>query len=61
MNKTEFLQQYIFHFNPYTQMWAGFKREDSNNYFNGTIEDQHIIRHADIRVVIEYLKREYSH
>jgi len=58
MNKTEFLQQYIFHYNPYTQMWAAVKREHSDKYFNGTIEDHLIVRHSNIQAIIEYLKGE---
>jgi hypothetical protein len=28
--KSEFLQGYIFHYNPYAQMWAGIKMEHTN-------------------------------
>lgn len=58
--QNEFLQGYIFHYNPYTQMWAGIKREDNNDYFNGTLSSEHIILHENINDIIEYLKTLYT-
>ena len=54
--KSEFLQGYIFHYNPYTQMWAGIKREHTNEYFNATIKEVDIVKAPDINIILEYLK-----
>jgi hypothetical protein len=51
----EFLQGYIFHYNPYNQIWAGFPREYSNDYFNG-VSNKNIIKHKNVNDIIEYLK-----
>jgi hypothetical protein len=53
--KSEFLQGYIFHYNPYTETWAGFPREYSNDYFNG-VNNKNIIKHKNVNDIIEYLK-----
>ena len=37
--KNEFLQQYVFHFNPYTNEWNGFLREHYLEYFNGVYDN----------------------
>lgn len=34
------LQDYLFHYNIYTQYWSCFKREDSVSYFNGTLKTE---------------------
>lgn len=34
-NKLYPLYDYIFHYNPYQELWYAFKREDSNKYFSG--------------------------
>lgn len=34
MVTNEFLNDYLFHYNPYEKMWYGFKREYASTYFN---------------------------
>ena len=34
-NKKDFLQDYIFHYNIYTEEWNAFSRDDYNAYWNG--------------------------
>jgi hypothetical protein len=34
LNMTE-LHNWLFHYNPYTESWAAFKRDDLVPYFNG--------------------------
>ena len=36
INKDE-LHNWLFHYNPYKQLWFAFKREDLNKYFNGEL------------------------
>jgi hypothetical protein len=31
----EHLQQWLFHYNPYTNIWSGFLRKHLQDYFNG--------------------------
>lgn len=33
------LFNWMFHYNPYTKKWNGFRREEYVNYFNGTGKD----------------------
>jgi hypothetical protein len=33
--KDEYIQQWLFHYNPYTNMWSGFLRNHQQEYFNG--------------------------
>lgn len=33
--KKEFLNDWLFHYNPYTEIWSAFVREDMIDYFNG--------------------------
>jgi len=54
-SQAEFLQEYIFHFNPYTKVWSAFPRNCSNDYFNG-IKNDKIISSEDVNHIIEYLK-----
>lgn len=39
MKQLDSLFGYIFHYNPYRKLWYGFKREDSNKYFNGNYKN----------------------
>lgn len=33
------LYDWLFHYNPYTNSWVAFKKEDYINYFNGNHEN----------------------
>jgi hypothetical protein len=37
-------------------MWAGIKREHTNEYFNATIKEVDIVKAPDINIILEYLK-----
>lgn len=39
MAKQEYLMDYLFHYNPYTQLWSCFKRDNSPLYFNQGIAE----------------------
>lgn len=49
----EGIQDYLFHYNPYTGLWSGFKREDSKDYFNGKLDP---ISDTNIKVVMKKIK-----
>lgn len=55
--KNEFLQSYLFHYNPYTSLFAAFKREDANEYLNNNKTEKAIKNH-DVNNIIEYLIKE---
>ena len=55
----EILQEYMFHFNPYTKMWAGFSRDAKDDYFNG-IESSKIIYNENIKTIIKFIQDENS-
>jgi hypothetical protein len=55
----EILQEYMFHFNPYKKMWAGFTRDAKNDYFNGVANDK-IIFNENIQTIIKFIQNENS-
>jgi len=55
MGHPEHFQDYLFHYNPYTEMWAAFKREHSNEYFNGQVEN--VVFYFSIKDLVRYIDR----
>lgn len=53
--KNEFLHDYLFHYNPYTKLFAAFKRSDMVDYFNGSKKST-IIKMKSADDLVEYLK-----
>ena len=53
MKRPEHFQDYLFHYNPYTEMWAAFKREHSNEYFNGQV--QNVVFYYSIKDLVRYI------
>lgn len=53
MAHSEHFQDYLFHYNPYTKMWAAFKREHSNDYFNGQVEG--VVFYHSIKDLVRYI------
>lgn len=53
MTKSEHFQDFLFHYNPYKDLWFAFKREDSNGYFNG--EDVPTTSYHNIKDLIRYI------
>jgi hypothetical protein len=39
MINSEYLYDWLFHYNHYKKLWSAFRREDSNAYFNGELQD----------------------
>lgn len=44
------LQDWLFHYNPYKKEWCAFKRDQLNDYFNGTLKDAIISKNHRILV-----------
>lgn len=55
MSKNERFQDYLFHYNPYTELWAAFKREHSNDYFNGQVEN--VVFHHNVKDLVRYIDK----
>ena len=49
------LYDYIFHYNPYTELWSAFKKEDKENYFNGEAPRNEIIKAKKIQDLISWI------
>jgi len=56
MGHPEHFQDYLFHYNPYERMWAAFKREYSNDYFNGLKEN--VVFYTSIKDLVRYISNE---
>jgi len=55
MSKNERFQDYLFHYNPYTELWAAFNREYSNDYFNGQVEN--VVFHHNVKDLVRYIDK----
>lgn len=53
---TNILQDYLFHYNPYSKEWNAFKREDKEKYFNGEIMKNEVIKAKSFSTILKYLK-----
>jgi hypothetical protein len=56
MKRPEHFQDYLFHYNPYTELWSAFKREDSSDYFNGATDN--ITKCTSIKDLVRYIQNE---
>ena len=45
MSKPDQLYDYYLHFNIYTKYWNAVKRSQSNDYLNGTLAEDKILKH----------------
>ena len=52
--KLDFLNDYLFLFNPYVGMWVAFKREDTVEYFNN-FNTEKAIKNANKDYIVDYL------
>lgn len=55
--KSQNLYDYLLHYNPHTEYWTAFKREDKDAYFNGTLADNMCIKHKDIKTLVSYINK----
>ena len=49
------LYDYLFHFNPYEQVWSAFKREHKERYFNGELSDSEMFKSKTIKTLVDYI------
>jgi hypothetical protein len=50
------MYNYLFHFNPYTNLWSAFTRENKDKYFNGQLSNEEKLENKKINVLIKELK-----
>ena len=49
------LQDWLFHYNPYKKEWCAFKRDQLNDYFNGTLK--HAIISKNHRILVSSITK----
>lgn len=55
--KNEHLQQWVFHFNPYTNEWNAFLRIHYVPYFNGMVGDGDLLRASNMGELLKLVKQ----
>ena len=55
MTNTDQLYDYYLHFNIYTKYWNAVKRSQSNDYLNGTLAEDKILKHKNVTDLIRYI------
>jgi len=53
MVKNEILQDYLFHYNPYTGKWNGFTRDNLIKYFGPNPKEAKVIEGASTSEIIQ--------
>jgi hypothetical protein len=51
------LYGYYLHFNPYTGYWNAVKRDKANEYLNGTLGADDVLKNKDVMNLIKYLSK----
>lgn len=49
------LYDWYLHFNPYTGYWNAVKRDKANQYLNGTLGANDVVKHKNINDLIRYI------
>jgi len=52
----EFLFNWVFHFNPYTEKWAAIPRETYSEYWND-YKNESVLRSKDLNTLLELLHK----
>lgn len=53
--KNYVLYDYLFHYNPYEEVWSAFKREHKEKYFNGELAKDEVLKSKNIKTLAEYI------
>ncbi len=56
--RNEVLMGYVFHYNPYKDMWAAVPREYYLDYFNGI--DDKVVFHESVNSLVKYISKEWQ-
>jgi len=55
--KNNVLYDYMFHFNPYEQLWYAFRREEANAYWSDKDNVKSLIKAKDVKTILGFLKQ----
>lgn len=55
--KNSELYNWMFHYNPHTEIWNAFNREDYFAYWNGTEPKYAILRAKDISIIHDIIRK----
>lgn len=47
---------YVFHFNPYSELWYAIPRDSYSNYWNG-VEDESVLVSKEVSVLVELVSK----
>ena len=51
----EELHDWLFHYNPYTKLWAAFKRDQMTGYFNGELTSKDCLKSKNQKTLEELI------
>lgn len=54
----ENLYDYLFHYNSFNKEWNAYKRELNKAYFNGTTNENDILKNKDINILINFIVKQ---
>lgn len=52
------LYDYYFHFNIYKDEWNAVKRTQANEYLNGTLDEEEVLKNTNINNLIKYISKQ---
>ena len=56
--KNENLYDYLFHYNIYNKEWNAFRRELNDAYFNGTANENDVLKNKSINILISFIAKQ---
>jgi len=56
--KMEAIYDWLFHYNPYTEVWAAFKKNDKDRYMNGQLSKDDMYQSKKITVLLEFMYKD---
>ena len=51
------LWDWYLHYNIYTEYWCAVKRSVSNEYMNGTLSENEVLKNKDVNNLIKYISK----
>lgn len=50
--------EWLFHYNPHTEVWSAFKRNQKEKYFNGELDKDDMYQSKKITVLLEFMSKD---
>lgn len=51
------LYDYFLHFNHYTGYWNAVKRDVANQYLNGTLKEEEVLKSKDVTDLVRFISK----